>query len=364
MVRGACIAPVTKRGGRPLTPPAPVPRKAAGPSAQPPALRSTARTGPTVYLLLGEEEWLAQEALRRLLGDLLPESVRALNLDLLDAGETPVSEIVARCDTVPFFGDRRVVVIRRAEELRPPDQDALAAYLDQGPPPSVLIVLALKLDRRRRLFTVLQRIARVIPCRRLDPEALLGWIRARAETAGKSILPEAAEALVVLVGGSLRELGSEVDKLVSFVGTRRAITADDVHEVASHVAESTVFELMDAVGHRQAERALRLLQVVLAEEAPVKVLFMLGDQIRMLLRTKALVERNPVQGRRPPQDTIRDALGTRAFLYDRYRSQVEAFGRMDVARILGLLVETDTEIKTGTKPPRLALETLIVGLCV
>jgi len=35
-----------------------------------------------------------------------------------------------------------------------------------------------------------------------------------------------------------------------------------------------------------------------------------------------------------------------------------------VSKVLGLLMETDTEIKTGLKPPRLALETLIVGLCV
>jgi DNA polymerase-3 subunit delta len=184
------------------------------------------------------------------------------------------------------------------------------------------------------------------------------------ETAGKTITPEAAEVLVVLVGGALRELGTEIDKLVSYIGARPAIAADDVREAASHVAESTVFELMDAVGLRQAERALRLLQVVLAEEPPVKVLFMLGDQIRMLLRTKALQERNSVPGRRPPQDAIRAALGTRAFLYERYRAQVAAFGRMDVARLLAMLLETDTEIKTGTKPPRLALETLIVGLCV
>lgn len=326
--------------------------------------RGNARPAPMVYVLLGEEEWLAEEMLGKLLHDLLPASERDLNLDIVDATETPVAEILTRCQTLPFFGTRRVVVLRRGEALRPHDQDALAGYLEQGPPPSTLIVLAEKLDKRRRLSTLLQRIARIIPCRRLDPRELPPWIRARVETAGKAITPEAVDVLVMLVGGALRELGTEVDKLVSYVGTRRTINEADVREVASHVAESTVFELMDALGLRQTERALRLLQVVLAEEPPVKVLFMLGDQIRMLLRTKALQERNPAPGRRPPQDAIRDALGTRAFLYERYRAQVAAFGRMDVARVLGMLVEADTEIKTGTKPPRLALETLIVGLCV
>ena len=227
----------------------------------------------------------------------------------------------------------------------------------------MVILLAEKLDKRRRLFAVLQRISRIVPCRRMDPGQLPGWVRAQVEAAGKTIAPEAAEALVALVGGALRELHSEVAKLAAFVGDRGRITVDDVREVASHVAEVTVFDLMDAVGERQAERALRLLQVVLAAEAPVKVLFMLGDQIRMLLRTKALLERHP-PGRRPPEGAIRTTLGTRAFLYDRYRAQVAAFGRMDVVRLLGLLAETDTEIKTGSMPPDLALETLIVGLCV
>jgi DNA polymerase III subunit delta len=330
----------------------------------PPRSGPAARSGAMVYVLLGEEDWIAEEALRKLLRELLPEPERDLNLDTVDGAETPVTEIITRCDTLPFFGARRVVVLRRGEALRPHDQDALADYLDQGALPSTLIILAEKLDRRRRLSIVLQRIARVVPCRRLDPQELPRWIRARAETAGKTMTPAGAEALVVLVGGALRELTTEVDKLVSYVGTRPTIDEGDVREVASHVGESTVFELMDALGLRQTERALRLLQAVLAEEPPVKVLFMLGDQIRMLLRTKALQERTRASGRRPPQEAIREALGTRAFLYERYRAQVAAFGRMDASRILGLLVETDTEIKTGTKPARLALETLIVGLCV
>jgi len=333
------------------------------PAAAGPAGRRPARPASTVYLLLGEEEWLAEQALREFLDGALSPSERDLNLDVLDATDAPVQEIITRCETLPFFGNRRAVVVRRGERLRPPDQDALAAYLGERPPPSMVILQAEKLDKRRRLFAVLQRISRIIPCRRMDPGELPGWVRAQVEAAGKTIAPEAAEALVALVGGALRELHSEVAKLAAFVGDRGRITVDDVREAASHVAEVTVFDLMDAVGERQAERALRLLQVVLAAEAPVKVLFMLGDQIRMLLRTKALLDRHP-PGRRPPEGAIRNTLGTRAFLYDRYRAQVAAFGRMDVVRLLGLLAETDTDIKTGSMPPDLALETLIVGLCV
>jgi len=190
----------------------------------------------------------------------------------------------------------------------------------------------------------------------------LAWVRAEVEAAEKTIARRRRRPWWSWWGSAS---GTAFQRSPNWWRTwrPRGITAADVREVASHVAEATVFDLMDAVGERQPERALRLLQVVLAAEAPVKILFMLGDQIRMLLRTKALWERHP-SGRRLPRMRSGMGSGTKAFLFDRYRAQVAAFGRIDVARLLGLLAETDTEIKTGSKPPRLALETLIVGLCV
>jgi DNA polymerase III subunit delta len=332
--------------------------KAQAHAASPPHRAAGPR--PQVYLLLGEEDVRVDQTLHTLLDTLLPSEERALNLDVVEAGEVPVQEIITRCETLPFFGTRRVVVVRRVEALRTPEQDALAAYLESGSPPSALIIVAETLDRRRRLYGALQRTGRVILCGRLDPADLPAWVRTRVSEEGKTIAPEAAEALIARVGGGLRELGLEIAKLAAYTGDRESITADDIRAVASHVAEATVFELMDAVGHRQAERALLLLDTVIGMgEPPVRILYMLEDQLRMLLRTKALVDR----GARSPAE-IREVLGTRAWLFRRYRDQVAAFAQINVNRILGLLLDTDAVIKTGEVQPRLAIETLIARLCV
>ncbi len=329
-------------------------------SSRPPAARETSRP---VYLLVGDEDVRTEQALGTLLDDLLPPGERGLNLDVVDAAELPVQEIITRCETLPFFGARRVVVVRRGDALRAHDQDALAAYLEGGGSPSTaLILLADSLDRRRRLYSAVQRVGRIIPCGRLRPEDLPGWVRRRAQQEGKGITGDAAEVLVGLVGGGLRELGLEIAKLVAYVGERKTITEGDVREAASHVAEATVFELMDAVGRRHADKALGVLERVIAMgEPPVRILYMLEEQIRMLLRTEALMKRRPLPTRDSPE--VRAVLGTRAWLFDRYRAQVAAFGRLDVEKILGLLVDTDGTIKTGTAPARLAIETLIVRLC-
>ncbi len=324
-------------------------------------VRADRRPTAHLYLILGEEDLRADDALRTLLDELIPTEERALNLDVIDAGEAPVQDIITRCDTLSFFGARRVVVLRRAQALKPADQDALAAYLDQGPPPSVLVVVAERLDKRRRFHAVLQKSGRVIVCDPLRPEELPGWVRTRVAREGKKITPDAAELLITVVGGHLRELSLEIGKLAAYTGGRDTITAEDVREVASHVAEATVFELMDAVGRRQAGRALALLETVIGMgEPPVRILYMLGDQLRMLLKTQALVDRT----RTPSPAAVRDALGTRAWLYTRYREQVAAFGRINAGRMLGLLLGTDEMIKTGLIPPRLAIEALIARLCL
>src|SRR5436309_11955997 len=110
-----------------------------------------------VYLLHGEEDLLIDQALSILLDRLMPAEERDLNLDVLRAGEIALSDLVTRLDTLPFFGRRRVVVVRDADAWKAPEQERLAAYLEQGPPPSALILVAHGLDRGRKPYTTLRR---------------------------------------------------------------------------------------------------------------------------------------------------------------------------------------------------------------
>jgi DNA polymerase-3 subunit delta len=223
----------------------------------------------------------------------------------------------------------------------------------------VLIVVAPRLDQRRRLTQVLQRTAQVIRCDPLEPEAIPAWLAARAREAGKTLAPDAAALLVEQAGSGLRALGLEVAKLAAYAGERDTITADDVREAASEVAaQATIFEVMDAVGHRRADRAFGLLDALIAlGEPPLRILYMLEDQVRMLARVQELVDR----GVRNRADVQR-ALGSRAWRYRDFQKQVQAFGRVDVEALLGMLLDADSAIKTGQMPPRLALETLIVRM--
>src|SRR5258706_14330408 len=93
------------------------------PSAAPQAVRAAIakRTLDPLYLILGDDE----AEMARLAGDIagvVEDELRAFNMERIYAGEKGASAtaIVESARQLPMMGDRRVVVVLRAEKLLKP----------------------------------------------------------------------------------------------------------------------------------------------------------------------------------------------------------------------------------------------------
>ena len=86
------------------------------------------------YALHGEEEFVKESALKSLTSS-LDEATRDLNLQVIEKAEA--DDIISACETLPFFGERRVVVCKTL----PADSDArkLTSYLPGIPDYTLLI---------------------------------------------------------------------------------------------------------------------------------------------------------------------------------------------------------------------------------
>lgn len=305
-------------------------------------------------LVIGEEEFASEQEVARLVAEALPPESRSLNLDVLDGG-MPVGELLARLDTAPFFGPCRVVVVRRLETMREADQEALVAYLERGGSPTVGLFVARDLDRRRRLFQAFRRLGTIIECRPLSHRELPGWVTRRFAAAGKRADAAAADGLVALVGGSLRDLAHEVDKVAAYVGDQHRVTKADVEAIASRLTEVSIFRLVDQVGGGEAAGALRSLHEILATHQPLQVLAMVARQFRLILRAHALVGEGLAPG------ALAERLGVPPFVAPKIAGQARRFGAEQFPGIFRALEEADRAIKSGG-PPELVLETLFVRL--
>jgi DNA polymerase-3 subunit delta len=305
-------------------------------------------------LIIGEEDFLADQALADLVGRTLSSEEQRLNLDLLDGG-MPVADLLTRLDTAPFFGPARVVVVRRLEAAREADHEALIAYLERGDSPSIGIFLARDLDRRRRLFSTFKRVGAVIEVRPLSARDLPAWVVARFAVYGKRPEPAAVGALVTLAGTHLRDLDHEVAKVCAYVGDPTQVTRADVEAIATRVGEASIFTLADALGNGDAPAALGALHEILATHEPLQVLYMVARQFRLILRAHTLAGRGGGA-------VTAERLGVHPFVARKIVEQARGYRPEQFPRIFAALEAADRAIKTGT-PARLVLEMLFVRLC-
>src|SRR4051812_8016596 len=133
-----------------------------------------------VYLLLGEDE-IEKSALAAEFGNLVDEGLRAFNVERIHAGDLTtgdklaegVASIVAAVRTLPMMVPRRVVAVLQAETLLAPKRESeaatraleqLEALFKQPEPQTTLVLVARSIDKRSRLFKLLQKQATIVEC--------------------------------------------------------------------------------------------------------------------------------------------------------------------------------------------------------
>jgi DNA polymerase-3 subunit delta len=330
------------------------------PSATPSVVRKTLAAGKPdpIYLIVGDDE----AEMSRLAVDisaLVEDELRAFNLERFYAGEkvaTPAS-IVESARTLPMMGDRRVVVVLRAEKLLKPkrrgkaaeedeasdgeeppgDLDVLEGYVKNPEPRTTLVLVGTDVDRSRRFYKAIQKTATIVECwglkgakdARVDlrqvartAEAL---VRQAVSDAGQQIDPAAARLIAERAGTDIATLRSDVERLLLYAAGKSRIELKDVQEVVSAESAQDDWAVTTAIQRGNAAEALR--QIGLALESggvSYKILGQLGWFVREKL---------------PDIDSRR------------------------VPAAIDALFRTDLELKSSGGDPRVLLERLVVELC-
>ena len=325
------------------------------------------------YLYYGDDEFSREEALTALKEAVGPEDLRDINVTELDGREATLDQVIALSSTVPFMTPRRLVAVRRLvsrfESRRasggsvgrePPDDasswDRMVGYVAELPESTDLVLVDGRLSPSNSLLKKLQTVATTRTFPIPAGNQLRSWIRDRAVQKEVQIEPEAIEALADLIGGDLRVINGELDKLALYAHDR-SITEDDVEALVSYAREASIFVAVDAVVEGRPEVALRALRSLLdSGQSPTYLMAMLARQIRLLLVAKDLKERGfsgPEIGRRlrligyPLQKTLDQ------------ETMFTAEGLVEVHR---MLVETDLNTKTGVMEEEPAIELLVTEL--
>ncbi|MDN5345443.1 MAG: polymerase subunit delta [Clostridia bacterium] len=306
-----------------------------------------------VYLFYGEEGYLLELALRKLQARLIPPEVAAFDYQELDGREMAAAQVVLLADTLPALAPKRLVVIKDpSPEILKDSGGDLQAYLAQ-PAATTCLVLVFpgNIDKRLKLVKIIQQAGQVVEFSPLKGSELEKWLQGETSQEGYTLQPAAARLLARASAGDLRQARNELAKVMTYLGAPGTITAAAVQAlVPAADAEATIFQLVDALGNRDATLAINTLRRLLARgEAPLGIVAMLARQVRLIYQYHLAAD----------QGELATRLRLKPFVLQKVAAQARHFSLPAAGRALAELLLVDTGLKTGQGSPGLLLEEAI-----
>ena len=291
-----------------------------------------------IYLMLGSDDALKREALQKLTEPLLDASFADFDREELDIPPTVSGEsgdagraILASAGGVPMASERRVVIVTNVQRLGKEDQDVLAAGLPKLGALTCLVLVAgaTEYDAGKvkgktlgaKLLTAIGKAGATVLCDAPGESGLQARANALLKSRGKTIEPAAlalildrAKATAAERGGGgktgdVNVLVSELEKAMAYAGDRPLVTHADAAAVGRETVQDNIFALMDAIGNRDARRALKEADALLeAGDKPdgvaARTFVMLARHLRQLWGAKYLADQRlngfNIKGGLPP----------------------------------------------------------------
>ncbi len=312
----------------------------------------------TILYLSGEEDFFIEEAIDFIKKQKINESLKDFNFDLFYGRENEASRIFDIIETLPMMTETRLVMIRRAQDLKEQDWKVLSPALTKPVPSTFLVFIGDKPDSRKSYVKdYFQSVTHFHFSKPYDNE-FPNWVKYICKQQNLNVDNDAIQLLMQIVGPNLLELRNEIIKLGQYIGNRNTITANDVMKVASRIKLQNVFDLTDAIGKSDQARALMCLADLLEDgQSEVSILGMVHRHIRLLRQTK-VGEQQGFSGRE-----LSTFAGVPHFFLKEYLNQARLWNERKIERTYKVLTETDRALKSSPVSSHIWLENFIMQTC-
>lgn len=320
------------------------------------------------YLLLGTENFLLQEMKNAIVEHAIEEHEHDFNLSTYDLEEIPIEVAIEDAETLPFMGERRIVVVtnpffltgEKSKSKVEHNTDRFLAYIQQPAPYTIFVVLApyAKLDERKKIVKTLKSHSELFEAQTLEEKDLLQWMTHRAKQSGVTLASNAGEELLKIAGVHLAVLAQEIDKMSMYIGPGGGeISIDVVQRLAAKTMEHNIFELIEKIVQRKIDRALEIFYELLRNnEEPIKILALMTSQFRLIYQVKNLSD----QGY--SQQKIGGILKVHPYRVKLAAGQARYFKDKELMTLMDGLAEADYSMKSGKVDKVLAVELLLLKI--
>jgi DNA polymerase-3 subunit delta len=311
-----------------------------------------------IYVIASKEACLVNAECEKLLDHLLEPKQRVTGLFSADAANVSVSFVLDELRTAPFLTDKRVVLVKNADDFLSNNRPLLEKYFDNPCPTGILILTVSSWPSQTKLAKKLSKVGKLISIAKPRPGQLPRRLVDYARHAhGKKLTEEAAALLVELAGDELTGLYSEIDKLSIFASDEKTITVGHVESLTGHNRIFGAFAVIDAVIAGKTAQAIARLRNMFAQDkaAQYTIVGAFAFHFRRMFNAKVLLGKGVWSGEVAKRLRI---WGNK----DSFFAQLRRMSLKQIGSILQQLAEIDFKIKTGQTKAEVAIEQLVLNL--
>lgn len=308
-----------------------------------------------VYLLYGAEDYLRKQFRDKLKNALLGDG-DSMNCTYLEGKEVQVQKVVDLAETLPFFSERRVIIIENSGLFKV-TEDVLSLYLKEMCPSTFFVFSEAEIDKRNKLYKTVKDVGCVSEFAVQDEATLTRWVLGTIRKENKQISEQTMRIFLERTGTSMEIIQKELEKLLCYTLHKDVILTEDVEKICTTQLVNRIFDMVRDVSDKNQRDALNLYyDLVALKEPPMRILFLLSRQFNLLLQIKELKLKSF------DNKAIAEKVGLAPFLIGKYLLQASKFSMQNLKQALRDCVEAEEHIKTGKMSDRYSLELLIVSL--
>lgn len=304
------------------------------------------------YLLYGSEEYL-KKLYRDKIKDAILKDANDMNYSYFEGKAADPVRISEIADTLPFLNDYRLIIIENSSLFK--SQNELSDLLVNAPQSTIIVFIEDEIDKRSKLYKMVKDKGTVSEMNGLDEKNLKLFVVSLLEQEGKRITETNVSYLLERTGTDMINICNEVEKLINYTMGRDVILPEDIDEVVTTQISGKIFHMIDAIGSKQASKALTYYYDLLSvREKPLSILFLITRHFNILLQVKNL----QALGNNPA--SISEFVGVPSFAVGKYQAQARNFSSRRLKDALEYCADIEEQIKTGRMLEKIGVELLIV----
>lgn len=317
----------------------------------------------SLYVFHGEETYLRSFYLGEVKKRILTPGLEEFNLHTISGKDASPRAISDAVDCLPMMSERTMVLVTDYDMFKAPEahRTELMALFSDLPEYVCLVfiydLIEYKPDARTKLAQTLRAHGLAVPFPHQSQSDLVSWICRRFRALDRDIDSELAKYLIFLCGDLMNTLAGEISKIGAYAKHTR-VTREDIDAVAIPQLDAQVFQMTDAVLRREFDRAARILgDLYTQQEAPIKILAVLGKQLRQLYSARLALE-----GRRSSQYLVELWGMKTSYPAEKLMSAAARFDLSWCRRAVVRAAETDLAMKSTGADAKDLLTTFLMEL--